>query len=1333
MKSKLKYLALLCSMVMINGCSSGSSSEGSPSLIDEDEVRMENPVRLSELGVFPASENSSLFYLAQLTNYSLDKYTLLSARAVDLDTGNDSSLVSIVGKACSVLSPKGGCSLQITPNTAKSADVGLEVKLKDPRGEIITVRQLIRISSELSGNDIQMLNDNSRLITEDGYYSLSIPVFLGRSFDEVRVSNGSLNCNNGNSFEGACTYTVEGKLASDNAIISTSIEGINNGEVVDKLDANTLVEVGKNAHLLLSRGIAINYPQESGEITLFNSGNTVAKNIQIKTDDKNLGISSTCNEVKGGEFCKAKVSVTGNINGIGSVKVDYKDGETNYGVSTNVSYKVSNAQADLELKILQPQNFQNAIFGGKERRLDINVTNKGNRPIDSLQYYIAPYNNDFKLVAGTGTSCNLSQNSTLAVGASCTLSMTYKPSKTANQNTINIVANGIYKNELDREQQLVQSNGVSYSASEVSSSNLTWSKTSGSDNLVIGNNGTDKAEAIWKLTNSIAKDEGIPAILNDDVKLSKTITALSVSPVKAGSCAKGYAIEGQDNCEYKVSYGPVSDVLAKTDVNLVAKFKLANKADLTNNSQVIQVEATQTKPVLTATVSIKDSPDKLTGTGTNSDPWKFTTVGNKAKMVLQYKFTNSGVDVSSFNVNAGGLPSGAEVEASTCPIGSTTGVLKKNETCTVDVVIPDPKILEFPNDSAGDKLNGANLSILLPYSYSQEGKIRHRDGSDLVKYVSFSRMWATPSHETVSFRENGDSIEVDVKTSATIGKGLGVSYPIKVTPVKSNWIENASECTIASEQAKSCISTIKVAKSKFIGDSRLNVGFSLSAGGAKAENINTSHSLKIGYFEVYTQEQLVQALNSDINNRVIALGTDLALSNWMDQDMKGGSFTIDGKNHKITGLTTPLINNFNGISNDSNIVIKNLELTGNVTSTKDANAIGLLASFLSDNKNYIMTNLKLHGSIVTDKIRIGALVGAVGYYARESYQDIYSDVEIKSSLALSVGGLIGYDTGGELKAKNISIIVANLSAKNEVGGIVGLAEKGSVLIDTAIVKSKITSDSRSGGVIGKTVSPTVNITNIRTDIEFGIVGNKEKPSLLVGGVIGQIQKSSAGSSTTISKAIINNKFAPSKGKDDDLNFGGVIGGTLINGVNIVLSQIEVSSVVNNAENIKRASGVIVEINTIESLVLRDIHVKGSINTMNAIPANAINAFFIPASLLNLDSSDKASISINKIIDEMKIGIGNFKYIPFSGIGANSISNNIASGSKIYYLNNYLPILMPSNLNASVYTKSLEDSAGDKSKLTAALTTEGFDVKDIWDVLAPSVVEIRETGIPQFPK
>lgn len=723
---KLKVLSL--ALLLLGGCNNTGSSGNVGSTPSNDEaIALENPVRLDQLGVLPASDSSASSYLLQLTNYSKDKYTLDSVRVIDLDTGKDSKLVSVAPQACSIVSANGSCSIQLTPHTMQSADVKLEVKLRNKQGEIETLAQLIRISGELNSNNggIVMLNDVDRIITEDGNYGLSIPVVLGDNYDDIKASNGSLVCNTAGYQKGSsCTYQVRGKVTGSNAVVSTRLEGTKAGQTVTVQEANTNVEVTKGAHLLLSHGTAINHPESSAEITVYNSGNIAATDIAASVE-ANSGLkieaaaanACTTTLAQGAE-CKIKASVISSAHGQDPVKVAYKDGETANTAQTNVRYKVANAVAGVSFTE-QSNNLANAIVSGKIRQAVINVKNTGNRALEGVSYYLAPAGNSGLTVEkGTENGCNLA-STTLAANESCNLNIKYVPTATTNgTKSINLVINSKYTDQNGQSRSLLSTQGLSYSAVKATSGNLVWKVNSGNGNLSIINNDINTESAVWELRNTLALDEGLPAKAVNVALNPTTINGLAVTPINATTCPLSNAsIAGNSACEYKVSYGPTRTEQNQTDVDLRAAYNFyTGVAELSSAKFKVSAAGAAPQPKIEVTVEIAGTT--VTGNGSELSPWSFTAYSDKT-ISLKYTFKNTGsLKADKFNLDTGNLPRGATLrQDTTCPNGQKISDLPIGSSCIANVDIPDSELFNSPN-LTNDKLNNAQLKLDLPYSYN---------------------------------------------------------------------------------------------------------------------------------------------------------------------------------------------------------------------------------------------------------------------------------------------------------------------------------------------------------------------------------------------------------------------------------------------------------------------------------------------------------------------------------------------------------------------------------------------------------------------------------------
>jgi hypothetical protein len=836
---KLKVLSM--ALILLNGCSNSGGNGGSIERVPttEEALTLENPVRLDQLGVLPASNSSAASYLLQLTNYSKDKYTLDSARVIDLDTGKDSTLVSVASQACSTVSANGSCSIQLTPHTSQSADVKLEVNLKDKFGVSTILVQLIRISGDLNANNggIVMLNDVDRVITEDGNYSLSIPVILGDDYDDIKASNGSLICNTDGYQKGSsCTYQLSGKVAAGtSAVVSTRLEGIKAGKTMTVQEANTKVEVAKGAHLLLSHGTNINDPATSGEITVFNSGNIEATSIVASVEAASglrvaTASANACGtNLAANDTCKVKVSVISTINGQGSVKVAYKDNGADNTAQTNVGYKLAAANAGVTFTE-SSNNLANAIVGGKTREALVSVKNIGNRTLEGVSYYLtAAGNSGLTLEKAASNGCNLT-GTTLAANESCNLSVKYKPTAAQLSKSINLVLNGKYTDQNGQSHALVSAQGLTYSASIAGSGNLAWNFSSNA-NIMILSDGQEVESVIWRLTNSLAADEGLSA-KNVNVSLNpSTINGLKLTPIDAAKCTLNNAeIVGSSACQYKVSYGPTRDELKQTEVDLKANYNFYAGTIESSSAKFIVASSAVPQPKIEVVVKMDSGATVVTGAGTNAAPWSFTTY-NDETISLQYEFKNFGtLKADRFNINAGNLPRGAVLRATTCPIGVDASDLARGASCTADIDIPDPQLFAIPN-LVMNSLNSATLKLDLPYSYRHNGNL-YRGQSDTT-YVNFKRLWANVAHEIQATASTESAYEFDVLSKVTPIDAALKSYPITVTPTLAHPIAGVqlTPCTIADQTKDSCTNKISLPKNMFIAGKKLLVTFKTSANG----------------------------------------------------------------------------------------------------------------------------------------------------------------------------------------------------------------------------------------------------------------------------------------------------------------------------------------------------------------------------------------------------------------------------------------------------------------------------------------------------------------------
>ena len=1123
-------------MLLLSGCSNSGNSGGTGGVPSADEAAtLENPVRLDQLGVLPASNSSAASYLLQLTNYSKDKYTLDSVRVIDLDTGKDSELVSVASQACSTVSANGSCSIQLTPHTSRSADVKLEVNLKDKLGANTKLVQLIRVSGELSSNNggIVMLNDVDRIVTEDGNYSLSIPVVLGESYDDIKASNGSLICNTDGYQKGSsCTYQVSGKVSGTSAVVSTRLEGIKAGKTATVQEANTKVEVAKGAHLLLSHGAKINYPESSTEITVFNNGNIAATDIAasveatsgLKIDAADANICDITLDANG--VCKVKVSVKSTTNGQDSLKVDYKDNGVANTAQTNVRYTVADASASV-MFTESSNNLSNAIIGGKTREAVINISNNGNRTLEGVSYYLAPAGSSgLSVVKGAANGCNLT-GGTLTANESCTLIVKYAPSAAFNgSKSINLVINSKYIDQNGQSHSLISAQGLTYSASKAGSGNLVWRATTGNGDLSIINDGVNVESATWELKNTLALDENLTAkAVNVNLVTPSAIDGLTLTSINSATCPLTNAnIAGNSACEYKAIYGPTRVAQNQTNVDLKAAYNFYAGTPESNNAKFKVASSAAPQPKIDVTVTMNPA----TGTTVSGDgksaasAWSFTAYHNKT-ISLKYEFKNNGsLKAEKFNLDVGNLPRGTALKDTNCKIGiNAESDLTLGASCIANIDIPEPELFNVPN-LIGNNLNSATLKLDLPYSYNYNGKLYRGQGDS--KYVKFSRLWANVQHtiQATSFTES--AYEFDVLSKVTVLDDSAKSYPITVTPTLKNLIPGVTltPCEITDASKDSCINKIQLPKNMFIAGKTLIVTFKTSANSMNPNDaIVSSNEVGSTVVAMHNQTELVNAFKGDTSGKLFVLENDIALTgNWTPvAELKNAIF--DGQGHKISKL------NINSNQDDAgmfkaigdNAMIKNLNLQGEVISTKDN--VGLLAGVLKG-RNISILSSNFNSKVVGNKGVGGVFGSRVAHAKGNTLVESVTAISDFTGFVDYAGGLIGVSSG----SKDGNHILRNIRIKAlghgdaRIGGLLGNSESIRLVVKNIIADTEITSNGiYSGGFIGACVN--CNISNVDVTTNLTVRSGKNH-----GGLVGELAWSPT-VTASISNAVVRGRVSSS--------------------------------------------------------------------------------------------------------------------------------------------------------------------------------------------------------------
>lgn len=292
--------------------------------------------------------------------------------------------------------------------------------------------------------------------------------------------------------------------------------------------------------------------------------------------------------------------------------------------------------------------------------------------------------------------------------------------------------------------------------------------------------------------------------------------------------------------------------------------------------------------------------------------------------------------------------------------------------------------------------------------------------------------------------------------------------------------------------------TIKAVKITFTNteDKEVSVSKSASTTFARSNGINMGSFFK---YEISTADELIKwaAQNAKYTAwDVVELKADITLTaeqaaKYVEAHEFKGVF--DGKNHKISGLKTPLFGNLRGA------IVKDIEIEANIVSNgKQASpfkgtdyGVGILAHYTYPDQGQaspVLSNIKTYGSIevkelnVTHNFMFGGVVGA-------SNGTPLVDCENNATVTFTSG-----TTG---------------SATLNIGGVIGAAQNTTTSdLTNCVNKGKVTLAGFSGtsspvaaGCVGL-ITQAVEINNCSNEAEVEVASTVGNISFIVAGLAG---------------------------------------------------------------------------------------------------------------------------------------------------------------------------------------------------------------------------------------
>ncbi len=216
-------------------------------------------------------------------------------------------------------------------------------------------------------------------------------------------------------------------------------------------------------------------------------------------------------------------------------------------------------------------------------------------------------------------------------------------------------------------------------------------------------------------------------------------------------------------------------------------------------------------------------------------------------------------------------------------------------------------------------------------------------------------------------------------------------------------------------------------------------------------------------------DQFISAFNDLKSGQIITLTSDIDMTgkSWTPVSVKG--FTLEGNNHKITGLSDALVSatgsekfSISDVTFD-NLTVKSSSMTATPSDGLTNCSAGLIKN--ADTCSYIlMDNVKITNSTIEGAYYAGGFVGYTSGYGNDNNGPVnashnFTDCSIKNSKVTahgsSAGGLIGHcgsNAATTTRINNFTTTGTDVAGKDaaHTGTLIGTANLGIVYFDGSI-------------------------------------------------------------------------------------------------------------------------------------------------------------------------------------------------------------------------------------------------------------------------------------------
>ncbi|AUR51929.1 DUF1566 domain-containing protein [Aquella oligotrophica] len=573
-------------------------------------------------------------YIIRLHNDSNDSYQIVSATLSPLLVSDKNKALATLDKNnCSTITRHSQCGFILNFPANNTASYTLTTVVEDSSHKQHTIKSFLISDQNKSGANGINYSFLSTVNSHNGIYHLAVPVYFGKDFNKVSVSEGTLYCRNGYHAGSSCTYYKDGQVSKDELLLSKlSAVTADNRDV--EVSGKSLISKSGTPFLLMSVPEDVELKPGSAPvksvISIVNIGNQPATGITIDSSKLAAGVTL----LPAG--CGTDLAAYGNCN----IEISYNGVSTNGSSILKLSHDYTSAKRTLVQQFmhiinrdepaLEWDNPPSNIFEGSVVHDEVSETFilKAKNIKFSAIKLSHDSNSDFTVAADPAGLCKGNQISIASDGSEeCHITISYKPmTQLANPAIFYITATGSYIDATDTERSLAYPLALSYSAPFTPASLIQINDGNKIELKTIAGEPKDfviKIENNSKYSISLGSPVFTPAI--PDATIADPAKCLTIAP--------------QSSCELSVNYDPKATMVNSMMSSLRLQVIKLNNNDISATSE-FATSVVEYAAVSPSKPSLVVSFDKVSGNQTQDVSGYWVHKDNTIE--FSYKATNTG-------------------------------------------------------------------------------------------------------------------------------------------------------------------------------------------------------------------------------------------------------------------------------------------------------------------------------------------------------------------------------------------------------------------------------------------------------------------------------------------------------------------------------------------------------------------------------------------------------------------------------------------------------------------------------------------------------------------